>query len=116
MKMEGDKNTAPPAADIQPDGQTKGFNQPNKEETHARLPKHTQKHANETVGSETTRARTHAHTSRVSVSLLLIFLSPPLDSFTHLLPEKAAGVGLQTAPEHWGEMNQQTGPRRLPAC
>lgn len=41
MQIEGDKNSALPAADIHPDGQTKGFNQPNKEETHARLSKHT---------------------------------------------------------------------------
>lgn len=35
--MGGDKTSA---ADMQPDGQTEGFNQPNKEETHARLSKH----------------------------------------------------------------------------
>lgn len=44
MQMEGDKNWALSAADMQPDGQTKGFNQPNGKETHAWLSKHTNKH------------------------------------------------------------------------
>lgn len=70
MKMEGDKNSPLPAADTQHDGQTKGFNQPDKGERHATLSKHTQNHAHGTVGSETV----HTH--------------------THHLPEKAAGVGL----------------------
>lgn len=71
MKMEGDKNSPLPAADTQHDGQTEGFNQPNKEERHATLSKHPKKHAHETV-------QTHTHT------------------YTHslLLPEKAAGVWL----------------------
>lgn len=60
MQIEGDKNSALPAADIQPDGQTKGFNQPNKEETHARLSEHTQKHTHaHTVGSVTVHTDTH---------------------------------------------------------
>lgn len=40
MNMEGDKNAALPSANIQTDGQIKGFNQLNTEETHARLSKH----------------------------------------------------------------------------
>lgn len=38
--MEGDKNSAPAAANIPSDGRIKGFNQLNMEGAHARLSKH----------------------------------------------------------------------------
>ncbi|KAI9541972.1 hypothetical protein NQZ68_025106 [Dissostichus eleginoides] len=76
MQMKGDKNSALPTADIQPDGQTKGFNQPNKEETHAGLSKHAR-----CQGYVQTLGSWHSLHDRCPATL---------DSPTHLIPEEKA--------------------------
>lgn len=99
MQMEGDKNRALRAAEVQPDGQTKGFNQPNGRKKHMLASPNT--HRNMVLLTlSALRLHTHTHHQRACVSLehfkdqcLAPSLPPPL---LPLLPplKKAAGVRL----------------------
>lgn len=65
MQMEGDKSSSLTAADVQPDGQTRGFNQHNMEGTHAQP----SKHIKTCTCKLYTHARAHTHRQQACFTL-----------------------------------------------